>query len=256
MRFWRTDAAMDHLARNADGDELIFVHQGAGALFCDYGHLDFRDGDYIVLPRGTMWRIVPSEPAALLLIEATGDAYGLPEKGLVGQHAIFDGAVLETPAIDDAFRAQPADRPWRVRVKRRGALSTIAYPHDPLDAVGWHGTLAPVRVNWRDIRPLMSHRLAPAALGAHYLCRAAFRRLHLRAASHRERPGRAQGAVLPLQRRLRRGDLLPPRPVHLARRHPSRHGDAASRRGAPTDPIPRRFGRAPRRRARRPTRSP
>jgi homogentisate 1,2-dioxygenase len=43
-------------------------------------------------------------------------------------------------------------------VKRRTELSTITYPFNPLDAVGWHGTLMPVRVNWRDIRPLMSHR--------------------------------------------------------------------------------------------------
>ena len=45
-----------------------------------------------------------------------------------------------------------------VQVKRRGALSTITYPFNPLDAVGWKGNLAPVRLNWRDIRPVMSHR--------------------------------------------------------------------------------------------------
>ena len=56
LRWWRFDGAMDFLARNADGDELIFVHEGEGELFCDYGHLPFRAGDYIVLPRTTMWR--------------------------------------------------------------------------------------------------------------------------------------------------------------------------------------------------------
>ena len=53
---------MDHLVRNGDGDELLFVHAGAGDLFCDFGHLSYRDGDYIVLPRGTMWRIETSSP--------------------------------------------------------------------------------------------------------------------------------------------------------------------------------------------------
>ena len=159
VRFWRATEAMDHLARNADGDELIFVHEGAGDLLCDYGRLRFRDGDYIVLPRGTMWRIEPDSPVAALLIEATGDAYRLPEKGVVGEHAIFDAAALEAPAIDDAFRAQAESGPRRVLVRRRGAVSTITYPYNPLDAVGWHGTLMPVRINWRDIRPLMSHRM-------------------------------------------------------------------------------------------------
>ena len=57
VRYWRASGSMDHLVRNGDGDELIFVHQGAGDLYCDYGRLSFRDGDYIMLPRGTMWRV-------------------------------------------------------------------------------------------------------------------------------------------------------------------------------------------------------
>ena len=67
---WRTEGAMPGLARNADGDEVLFVHEGSGHLFCDYGHLEIRDGDYVVLPRGTMWRTEFDGRADLLLIEA------------------------------------------------------------------------------------------------------------------------------------------------------------------------------------------
>lgn len=158
LRFWRTDRAMDHLVRNGDGDELLFVHEGSGELYCDYGHLGFGEGDYLLLPRGTLWRIEPASPAAILLIEASNDSFRLPEKGLVGAQAIFDPAVLETPKIDAAFQGQQSERPWRVVVKRRNRLGTITYPYNPLDALGWHGTLSPVRLNWRDIRPLMSPR--------------------------------------------------------------------------------------------------
>jgi homogentisate 1,2-dioxygenase len=146
------------LVRNGDGDELLFVHAGRGELFCDYGHLAFRDGDYLMIPRGTLWRIQTSEPATMLLVEATNGSYKLPDRGIVGQQAIFDAAILDTPRIDDAFHAQRGDTAWRVVVKRRGALSTVRFPFNPLDAVGWHGTLAPVRLNWRDIRPISSHR--------------------------------------------------------------------------------------------------
>jgi homogentisate 1,2-dioxygenase len=168
-RLWRTSGAMDHLVRNGDGDELLFVHEGSGDLFCDWGHLKFRDGDYIVLPRGAQWRVACEGAAVLLMIEATNDSYRLPEKGLVGGAAIFDPAVLDVPAIDDAFKAQQTPKgkreEWTVRVKRRKAISTITYPYNPLDAIGWHGDLAPVRLNWRDIRPIMSHRvhLPPSA---------------------------------------------------------------------------------------------
>lgn len=159
FRQWRTEGRMDRLVRNGDGDELIFIHEGAGSLFCDFGHLRFRDGDYIVLPRGTMWRIECDAPVTAILIEATNDGYRLPDKGVLGAHAIFDPAMLDVPAIDDAFKAQQTKSgAWRVDIKRRNELSTVTYPFNPLDAVGWKGDLAPVRINWRDLRPVMSHR--------------------------------------------------------------------------------------------------
>ena len=165
VRFWSLESAMDHLARNGDGDELLFVHQGAGALYCDFGHLDYTEGDYIHLPRGTMWRLEPSAATRLLLVEATNESYRLPDRGLVGPHAIFDPAILDTPTLDDSFRSQQDETDWRVVIKRRDELSTVTYPFNPLDAVGWKGDLVPFRLNWRDIRPLMSHsyHLPPSA---------------------------------------------------------------------------------------------
>jgi homogentisate 1,2-dioxygenase len=165
LRFWRTEGAMDHLVRNADGDELLFVHRGRGDLFCDFGHLAFAAGDYVVLPRGTMWRLECAEPVQALLIEATNSSYTLPEKGLVGNHAIFDPAMLDTPRVDEAFLAQQGETPWRVAIKRHNAVSVATYPFNPLDAVGWHGDLSACRINVRDLRPLMSHRyhLPPSA---------------------------------------------------------------------------------------------
>ena len=170
FRFWTCRESMDHLVRNADGDELLFVHTGKGDLYCDYGHLAIEAGDYVVLPRGTMWRVdVVEGPLSALLIEATNSSYQLPDKGLVGEHAIFDPAMLDIPRIDAAFKAQQAasvgDREWRVVIQRRQVLSTVTYPYNPLDALGWHGDLHPVRINVRDIRPLVSHRyhLPPSA---------------------------------------------------------------------------------------------
>jgi homogentisate 1,2-dioxygenase len=155
---WTIDQPMQQLARNADGDALVFVHQGAGDLFCDFGHLAYRDGDYILIPRGCMWRLEPSTRTVLLLIEATNSAYQIPERGILGAHAIFDPAALETPALDEAFKAQQGERESTVLVKRRGEITAITYPFNPLDAIGWKGELSVVKLNWRDIRPVMSHR--------------------------------------------------------------------------------------------------
>lgn len=166
LRFWTCQEKMTRLMRNADGDELLFIHQGSGEFFCDYGHLSYHPGDYILMPRSTMWRIEPDRETKLLLIEATNNSYRLPDRGLVGPHAIFDPAMLDVPEIDEAFRAQQhSKQEWQVDIKRRNQVSRVTYPFNPLDAVGWHGDLHPVRLNMKDIRPLMSHRyhLPPSA---------------------------------------------------------------------------------------------
>ncbi len=166
LRFWHLSQKMDHLVRNGDGDELLFIHEGNAELYCDFGHLSIRAGDYVMIPRSTMWRLEPQGSGIkLLLIEATNSSYQLPEKGLVGAHAIFDPAMLDVPAIDEAFRTQQDEKKWQVRIKRRQLISTVTYPFNPLDAMGWKGDLAPVRINVADIRPLISHRyhLPPSA---------------------------------------------------------------------------------------------
>jgi len=165
LRFWACDTSMPSLFRNADGDEMMFIHHGEGELFCDYGHLHFSEGDYILIPKGTLWRIEIRKPIKCLLIEATQDHYRLPDKGLLGAHAIFDPAVLETPDIDQLFKDQYSEKAWTVQIRHLDQLSEMQYPYNPLDATGWHGNLTPIKLNWRDIRPLMSHRyhLPPCA---------------------------------------------------------------------------------------------
>lgn len=165
FRLWRCDGNMDFLVRNGDGDELLFVHEGNAELFCDYGHLSISEGDYVMIPRGTMWRLETDTHLTTLMIEATNDSFQLPEKGLVGPQAIFDPAMLDVPAIDEAFKAQQDDTAWEVHIKRRDQVSRVSFAYSPLDAVGWHGDLSVVRINWRHIRPLMSHRyhLPPSA---------------------------------------------------------------------------------------------
>lgn len=155
VRFWKVNS-MDSLARNGDGDTLLFLHAGNGHLFTDWGHLEVAQGDYLYIPRGGMFRLEGAFD--VLVVEATNTHFTLPDRGLLGPHAFFDPAMLETPHVDDAFRAQQKPGSWRVRVKKRGQVSTVTYPYNPLDAVGWHGELAPVRINVKDLRPVASHR--------------------------------------------------------------------------------------------------
>ena len=159
VRFWKLSAPMADLARNGDGDQLLFIHQGQGELFCDFGRLVYAAGDYLYLPRGTMWRLHPSSPSAMLMIQATNTHFTLPDKGMLGGHALFDPAMLDIPQMDEAFRAHQAlPGACRIEIKKRGQVSVATYPYNPLDAVGWHGELAPARINVKDLRPVVSLR--------------------------------------------------------------------------------------------------
>lgn len=157
----RCDAAPAELLRDADGDQLWFVHEGRGVLRTEYGPLCYQPGDYLLVPRGTTYRPEPEEPTALLVVEARGSRLSLPERGLLGRHALFDPAVLEAP------EPEPVDEPGEhtVVVRRAGAETRVTYGFHPFDVVGWKGDLAPVRLAVSDIRPVTSARyhLPPSA---------------------------------------------------------------------------------------------
>jgi len=172
ISFVRLDSDMPWYFRDADADEVLFVHAGCGRLETDFGVLPYRRGDYLIIPRGCTHRLAPADVTALLVI-ATRDAVRFPDRGMLGQHALFDPAIIEVPTPDPegansllAPSPGPEGRPeWEVRVQRRGELTSIFYPFAPLNTVGWKGTLAPQRLNVADIRPVMSERyhLPPSA---------------------------------------------------------------------------------------------
>jgi len=153
---------MPYYFRNADWDELWFVHRGSGTLETDFGPLPYESGDYLVVPRAVTYRFVPgTADNFLLLIESKGE-FEPPEKGLIGQQALYDPGVIVTPEPAPILND---DREWEVRILADGEYSSVFYPWNPLDVVGWKGDLLVWKINLRDIRPVMSHRahLPPSA---------------------------------------------------------------------------------------------
>jgi homogentisate 1,2-dioxygenase len=147
--------AMPYFLRDSDGDVCYFVHRGSGLLETDYGPLRYREGDFVVLPKGTTHRVVPHPggESFFYVIESRGE-YRLPDKGILGRHALFDPGILETPEPD------PHDESgeFTVRVKRDNEITSLTYPFHPLDVVGWQGDLCPLRMNKEDFRPIVSPR--------------------------------------------------------------------------------------------------
>jgi homogentisate 1,2-dioxygenase len=151
------DAPMTHFFRNADCDEVHFVHEGRGVLETDYGPLAYAPGDYIVLPRATTHRFVPVEPTWTLVTESRGEV-SVPERGMLGQHAIFDPAVLVVPTPAPSMLHPDTRGEWEVCIRRDGHITRVYYPFQPLNVVGWKGTTAACLLHVRDIRPVLSDR--------------------------------------------------------------------------------------------------
>lgn len=159
------DAPLDFFYRNADADEVLFVHRGAGRLETDFGPLSYEPGDYLLVPRGTVQRLAPTSPTRLFVTESAGEVR-FPDRGMLGQHALFDPAVLVVPSPEELSSAAPnGDGEYELRVVRAGETTKIWYPFCPINTVGWKGTLTALKLRVRDIRPVSSDRyhLPPSA---------------------------------------------------------------------------------------------
>jgi homogentisate 1,2-dioxygenase len=161
IAFARLTAPMPYYFRNADGDDLLFVHAGAGRLETDFGNLDYRRGDYLIIPRGTVYRLAPTAPTSMLVVESAA-ALGVPDRGIAGRHALFDEAAIDVPVLGEV--PEPG-RAWELKILRLGRVTTVTYPHNPITTQGWRGDLTVKRLNIDDIRPMMSERyhLPPTA---------------------------------------------------------------------------------------------
>ena len=147
----RRNETMPYFLRDADGDVCYFVHEGNGTIETDYGPLAYAPGDYVIVPKGTTHRVVTDQDSFFFVIEGSGE-YHIPDRGLMGKHAMFDPGMLEVPEPDPHDEAGE----FEVRVKRDGVFTSLWFAWHPLDVVGWQGDLCPVRLNILDHRPVYS----------------------------------------------------------------------------------------------------
>jgi len=149
MRYWY---------RYAHGDEVIFVHEGTGTLETQFGTLLYGAGDYLVIPTGVLWRIVPDADVGqrLLVVESAGGHVEPPRRyvnpwGQFLESAPYAERDLRPP---DELVTHDEEGEFEVRVKARGHITRYFYRHHPLDVVGWDGHVWPFAFNIRDFEPI------------------------------------------------------------------------------------------------------
>ncbi|HEX4851663.1 MAG TPA: homogentisate 1,2-dioxygenase [Puia sp.] len=142
--------------KNADADELLFVHEGSGSLKTNYGEIPFGYGDYLVIPRGTIYQIEFKDANNRLFIVESLSPIRFPKKylskyGQLMEHSPYCERDIRPPqnlvTID-----QKGD--FLIQTKKKGNLYGIHYGHHPFDVVGWDGCCYPFAFSIHDFEPI------------------------------------------------------------------------------------------------------
>ena len=146
----------DYFYKNADADELIFVHRGTGTLRTMLGNLKFSYGDYLIIPRGMIYQIeFDSEDNRLLILDSFSPIY-TPKR-----YRNHFGQLLEhSPFCERDFR-RPADLEthdetgdFLLKIKKENQLHPFTYATHPFDVVGWDGYNYPYAFSIHDFEPI------------------------------------------------------------------------------------------------------
>lgn len=151
---------MDYFYKNGQADELYFIHEGTGRFETNFGVLPYQEGDYVLLPHGTIYRVVMDEgkPQRWLIVEGK---YIQPprryrnEFGQLLEHSPYCERDIRPPEELVPITGEEAGKgPFKVLVRANDLLTAYYYDHHPLDVVGWDGYLYPYIFNIGDFEPI------------------------------------------------------------------------------------------------------
>ncbi|MBX3111335.1 MAG: homogentisate 1,2-dioxygenase [Fimbriimonadaceae bacterium] len=142
--------------KNAEADEIYFLHDGTGRLDSMYGSLAVRPGDYVVIPRGTIYRFhFETFPVRAVVLESHGPVTTprryRNEYGQMLEHAPYSERDFRAP---DSLVPHTDEGDYAVVVKARGRHTRYRYRFHPLDVVGWDGFVYPVAFSIHDFQPI------------------------------------------------------------------------------------------------------
>ncbi len=149
------DTGGERFLRNGANDELYVVVEGKGTVESIFGSFRYEPLDFVYIPRGTTWRLLPEEgQQRLIVVETTTQIAPLARyRNKVGQflsRAVYSERDLRVPTLAD-----PIDETgeFAVAVKVGEVVSRYVYETHPFDVVGWDGALYPYALNMRDVEP-------------------------------------------------------------------------------------------------------
>ena len=146
----------DYFYKNADADEVIFVHKGSGTLKTQLGNIDFGYGDYLVIPRGMIYQLhFDSEDNRLFIVQSFHPIY-TPKRyrnwfGQLLEHSPFCERDIRPP-----HALEPIDEKgdFLIKIKKEDVLYSYVYAYHPFDVVGWDGYNYPYAFSIHEFEPI------------------------------------------------------------------------------------------------------
>ena len=146
----------DYFYKNADADELLFIHRGSGTLRTLLGNIPFEYGDYLVIPRGIIYQIdFDTEDNRILYTESTDPIY-TPKRyrnhfGQLLEHSPFTERDYKLPRD---LETHDAEGEYTLKIKKQGMLHELVYASHPFDVVGWDGYNFPYGFSIHNFEPI------------------------------------------------------------------------------------------------------
>ena len=137
--------------KNADADEMLFIHKGTGTLRTFMGNIPFEYGDYLIIPRGMIYQIdFDTEDNRLLFVESFHPIY-TPKR-----YKNSAGQMLEHSPFCERDYKMPQDEKgdFLVKIKKEGMIHEIVYATHPFDVVGWDGYNFPWAFSIHNFEPI------------------------------------------------------------------------------------------------------
>ncbi|WP_396186793.1 homogentisate 1,2-dioxygenase [Flavobacterium sp.] len=142
--------------KNADADEVLFIHKGSGTLRTMFGNISFEYGDYLIIPRGIIYQInFDSSENKMLITESSSPIY-TPKRyrnwfGQLLEHSPYCERDYKLPENLETFD-EIGD--FTIKIKKQGKLHEVIYNSHPFDIVGWDGYNYPYGFSIHNFEPI------------------------------------------------------------------------------------------------------
>jgi homogentisate 1,2-dioxygenase len=151
-----TQSMEDYFFKNSDSDELLFVHEGGGVLHTMYGQVPFEYGDYVIIPRGTVYRLSFNDSNNRLLFIESHSPIRSPKRyrnefGQYLEHSPFCERDYRYP---ENFETIDQKGDFLIQIKKRGLIYPYVYGNHPFDLIGWDGYNYPYAFSIFDFEPI------------------------------------------------------------------------------------------------------